>query len=201
MKAQPCKYCESPVAHNANRCPHCGGKNPYPSFFIQLQRQQQANAADPTNAKETVSVNPAANYVAIGCTGVVVILVIIFASISSTNQQSSKSSPQPQSRTTLTSPGIPSKFEAWHQACDLVRGQLTSPSSAKFPSSSDPNISIELAETISDPKGGPQKFYSFTVRGHVDSDNSFGANIRTRFKVSLWTDGKRWMPVDEVEFQ
>jgi RNA polymerase subunit RPABC4/transcription elongation factor Spt4 len=112
MKAQPCKYCESPVAHNANRCPHCGGKNPYPGFFLQLQRQQQANAADPTNAKEKASVNPAANYVAIGCTGVVAILfiVIIIAHLSSTNQQSSKPSPQPRSRTTLSSPGTPSKF-------------------------------------------------------------------------------------------
>lgn len=29
-KARPCKYCNSPVAPNAKKCPKCGGKKPYP---------------------------------------------------------------------------------------------------------------------------------------------------------------------------
>lgn len=30
MATRPCKYCGSPVARSAKRCPNCGGKNPFP---------------------------------------------------------------------------------------------------------------------------------------------------------------------------
>lgn len=199
MKAQPCKYCENPVAHNASRCPRCGGKHPYPGLLLQLQRQQQSKSADPANDGNADATNLTTKNRGLGCVVVLAIVAVSVALIPSKNQSTTKSSPQSRSNANSIYSGVPSKFEAWHQACDLVREVLKSPSSAKFPSSSDPNISILLVETVDDPDGGTTKFYSYAVSGFVDSNNSLGTSTRTRFKVTLWTDGSRWLPVDDVE--
>lgn len=34
MPVTKCKDCGQPVSHSANRCPHCGAKNPSTSYLV-----------------------------------------------------------------------------------------------------------------------------------------------------------------------
>lgn len=36
FETRPCKYCQNQVASNANSCPKCGGRNPYPIYFKEV---------------------------------------------------------------------------------------------------------------------------------------------------------------------
>lgn len=69
--------------------------------------------------------------------------------------------------------------EAFVMCQQFVRDRLKAPASAGFP------LSYEATIT-----GGPTLW---TVRSHVDSENSFGAQIRTRFTCSVnYEGGDRW---------
>ncbi len=63
---------------------------------------------------------------------------------------------------------------AWVMTCEYVRAKLKSPHSAQFPYSSEPGVVVN--EISPD---------SYTVRGYVDSQNSFGAMLRTWFTCIL----------------
>lgn len=65
--------------------------------------------------------------------------------------------------------------DAARAAQEMVSGRLKAPASAVF--------------TVTKFEGrGP-----FTVQGSVDSQNSFGAMLRSEFRVRLALDGKQWM--------
>lgn len=66
----------------------------------------------------------------------------------------------------------------WALAKDVVKSNLKSPSSAKFPFSYN-------SEGVSITKSGD----TYTVKAWVDADNSFGANIRSNFTVTMEKSG------------
>ncbi|WP_177344932.1 zinc ribbon domain-containing protein [Pseudomonas sp. PA15(2017)] len=68
-------------------------------------------------------------------------------------------------------------------ATNFVKRQLKSPTSAKFPYTSDRDVSITK---ISDCR--------YQIHSYVDSQNGFGAMIRSRFSVIMdgLPDGKSW---------
>lgn len=68
-------------------------------------------------------------------------------------------------------------------ATNFVKRQLKSPTSAKFPYTSDRDVSITK---LSDCR--------YQIHSYVDSQNSFGAMIRSRFSVIMdgLPDGKSW---------
>jgi hypothetical protein len=75
-----------------------------------------------------------------------------------------------------------SKAEIWNFARDFVRDRLKSPSSSSFggifSEYQDPSQTIiQLTE------------YAWGVHGWVDSDNSFGANLRTDFYLEIQLNG------------
>lgn len=72
----------------------------------------------------------------------------------------------------ITSNNEDIKTEAWVYATDYVKANLKAPSTAKFCKSIDAVITSM----------GNDKY---EVSGYVDSENGFGANIRTDFTVSL----------------
>ena len=62
----------------------------------------------------------------------------------------------------------------WSLAMDVVKSQLKSPSSAKFPFSyADEDVSITKLEDI------------YTVKAWVDAENSFGSTLRSNFTVTM----------------
>jgi len=66
----------------------------------------------------------------------------------------------------------------WALAKDVVKSNLKSPSSAKFPFSyGSDGVSITKSGNV------------YTVRAWVDADNSFGANIRSNFTVTMEKSG------------
>lgn len=71
------------------------------------------------------------------------------------------------------------KYDAKERALYLVKSTLKSPSSAVF---GEPYV-IKTANT-------------FEVGGYVDSQNSFGAMLRTTFTVVLSKNGDQWKLVD-----
>ena len=84
-------------------------------------------------------------------------------------------------------PPCGSTTDAYFMAQTFVSRALKAPASASYPRSGDPEVKITH-------RGG----CDYTVAGYVDSQNSFGANLRTRFIIDLqanpndntWTPGK-----------
>ncbi len=66
------------------------------------------------------------------------------------------------------------------EAQDVVKGRLRAPASAKFPSCALGITEYEIRATPSKDK--------IWVFGHVDSQNSFGAMIRSEFAVTFRTN-------------
>lgn len=67
---------------------------------------------------------------------------------------------------------------------NFIRDQLKSPSSAQFPNITDKDVLVTAAKE----DGGK---CSFTVMTPVDSQNSFGAMLRSRFVVKLAPNDER----------
>ena len=67
--------------------------------------------------------------------------------------------------------GDPSESEMWSEAKMIVESKLKSPSTAEFCSKSEASIS--------------QKGSTWTIRGYVDAENSFGTKLRNKFVVII----------------
>lgn len=71
------------------------------------------------------------------------------------------------------------KSESYFICQDFVKDRLKSPSTAEFPSSRNVNI----FET------GTNKYM---IKGYVDAQNSFGAQLRTQYECEVQLDGETW---------
>lgn len=76
------------------------------------------------------------------------------------------------------------KSDAYYTSQVFVKRNLKAPSTAEFPSQSESTI------TMSE-DGSTYKIYSF-----VDSQNGFGAMIRTKYYVKMIKDGSDWKLLD-----
>lgn len=76
--------------------------------------------------------------------------------------------------------------EAWEISQQFVRDNLKAPSTAKFAPYSVDNI-------VRDGKGG------YRVDSYVDSENSFGAHIRTNYTCIVKKSGETWA-LEHLEF-
>jgi len=80
---------------------------------------------------------------------------------------------------TVPTPAAPSATGAYVACMEQVRAVLKSPSTADFPWGPD--------QSTPDGRG------AFTVLGHVDSHNAFGATIRTKWLCLIQGEGGgRW---------
>jgi len=102
----------------------------------------------------------------------IIILIIVYIIYNMGNDTSSNNSP-------TTSASSYNNFLAYSYAEDFVKKQLKSPSTAKFPGIIEKNKqSVNLG-------GG-----TFKIDSWVDSQNSFGAMIRTNFScIIVFKDG------------
>lgn len=89
------------------------------------------------------------------------------------------------SNTTTTTPEDNKKYQVQADCENFVKSRLKSPSTAKFPVTSQ--ISIQGSGE------GP-----WTVNGYVDATNSFNASIRTNYKCVLHYKGDK-VVLDKLE--
>jgi hypothetical protein len=73
---------------------------------------------------------------------------------------------------------VPDRFNAWVACQNFVTKNLKAPSSAQFPSTTDPDVSI--AHLSND---------RWSVLGYVDAQNSFGAQLRQTFTCQVIYSG------------
>ena len=84
------------------------------------------------------------------------------------------------------SPGL-DKFGAYLTSQKFVKDRLKSPSTAKFCDFDEAVVSTTGEDNRTDPGRD-----SYTVRGWVDAQNSFGAVLRNRFICKLHKAGDTW---------
>lgn len=73
-------------------------------------------------------------------------------------------------------------FDAEHACNEFVTRQLKSPSTAHFPSDTSSHVDT-----------------AWTVSGAVDSQNGFGAELRSRFTCTMTDTGTQWR-LDNLDF-
>jgi hypothetical protein len=115
-----------------------------------------------------------------------VVLVLVALAIGSSGSKGSSSSTPEATR-------APTKISAWVMAQQFVKDRLKSPGSADFGGVFSDYQSPD--EVVTDLGGG-----SFRVRAWVDSQNVFGAKLRTRFLCELkFVGNDRWQ-LTSLEF-
>lgn len=71
---------------------------------------------------------------------------------------------------------------AYYMACEFVKERLTSPGSAKFPGYYERGVDVTYLQNS-----------LYAVRGFVDSQNGFGAMIRTQYSCQMqYLGNDRW---------
>jgi hypothetical protein len=78
---------------------------------------------------------------------------------------------------------------------DFIKRQLKSPSTAKFPYTTDRDVSV--TQYVHEGK------CAFTVRTYVDAQNSFGAIVRQNFRVDVSPDdatGNSWSLINIIPY-
>ncbi len=85
--------------------------------------------------------------------------------------------------------GDPSDSEAYVMSHQFVRNSLKAPRTAKFPYSGDEGVSISKSSDN-----------VYAIRGYVDSENSFGAMIRTEYRCVLRYIGDDNWQLEDLQF-
>jgi hypothetical protein len=114
----------------------------------------------------------------IGCLGLIVVFVIAMAIGSNDRGGSGSNSPSPDDE----------KRDAYIGAQIIVEHYLKAPSTADFPYSGDASITRNSDG-------------SYTIYSYVDSQNSFGAKIRTHFTITVRGSGDNWKEDAPPQFE
>ena len=108
---------------------------------------------------------------------------------SAQNAPSSASTPNDSSgsiQEKVEGPGVSfdDRFESWHLCKEQVLQRLRSPSTAEFidDDSEHHHVFLEIIKGKTSPG-------VFLVTGEVDSQNGFGARLRSQFECSIWRVG------------
>lgn len=119
---------------------------------------------------------------AVGCLVLIVLVIAVGALIGALSGGDSGSKKD-------TGPRTATSGEAWQACKEFVGDRLKAPSSADFPS--DPNRAVKDLTSTPDKQ-------TWVINGVVDSQNSFGAQIRTAFvcKVAYTPADDMWRSTD-----
>jgi hypothetical protein len=116
-----------------------------------------------------------------GCGGCALVVVVLFFFLVFVVNLSSSNSKKTYAR----SP-VDMKVEAYTMAETFVKRHLKAPATAQFPWITDSEVTIQQLP-------GNQ----WRVSAYVDSENSFGAKIRSQYDCTMkWAGGDRWQLQD-----
>ena len=120
---------------------------------------------------------------------VIMSVLLYFKSAGNDTSDPSSSAPRKPSSRSSTSTNSSDKFLAYNYAEEFVEKRLKSPSTAKFPKT------MERSNHVTILGGG-----KFKINSWVDSQNSFGATIRTNFTCTIIFEGNK-VRCEEMVFQ
>ncbi len=158
-----CPKCGYAMDSFDRECPRCHGKGLAASEGATAPTVQAPTAAPvqpaaprpnvPTNAAATKAGEGCVKY-GCGCFGVFVLLILLL-------------------RVFGPGPGKLGEGAAYGMARRAIEMKLKAPSTAKFPASYEPGVSVVEKNDV------------FYINSHVDSQNGFGAMIRTKWVAAV----------------
>jgi len=149
-----------------SKCPQCGAQFPSPRAICdkcKLIFGTESKTEIANTARKNELKSEIKKNIAVGLALTLLVAAVAFFS---SRPPESNSEPRHDSKTAII------------MAESFVKDRLKAPSTADFP------FDKQEAEFISD--------NTYEVRGVVDSQNSFGAMIRTEYRCTLQVDGKKW---------
>lgn len=178
-----CPECKGQVSDQAGSCPHCG---------LTLHSAQPQRLTGPGGGRPLTTPPPASvkksGHGPLYWLGVVVLVgmgtcVALSASSKSSPSSSSASAP-PKAPTATSVPREPGNIDAQVMCQQFVEKQLKAPSTAKFPSSREWKIGHSAGTN------------EYSASSYVDSQNGFGAMIRSQISCDMTYDAstKMWTP-------
>ncbi len=116
-------------------------------------------------------------------------VLLYLKSVGNDTSDTSSSAPRKLSSRSSTSTNSSDKFLAYNYAEEFVEKRIKSPSTAKYPKT------MERSNYVTVLGGG-----KFKIKSWVDSENSFGATIRTNFTCTIIFEGEK-VRCEELVFQ
>ena len=128
----------------------------------------------------------------LGIVAIIVVFAVVigFRAIFSMGRNQPSPQPAPAPAPVVVKPDTPENqdpYTAFGISKKFMERQLKAPASAKWPSFSDDRVDVGFA----------QKSQLWIVKSYVDSQNSYGALIRTLYVISLeYIPGEGWKMAD-----
>lgn len=165
-----CPECSHEVSDTATSCPNCGFTFTADSMALAVTNAQQAvaDASRQAEQRRQAAQRSTLTNIAIGGALCLVFLLVVWIF-------SNKSPSAP--RDTCND-----RISAITMAEQFVEKSLKAPRTAEF---------CKIREFQTNKSNG-----NWTVSGHVDSQNSFGAMVRTQFTVEMSCNGETWRLLD-----
>lgn len=168
MNLMKCPDCGREVSKKATSCPGCG--HPFATPQAAVQQKKKGS----------------------GCLGVIGVLLFAMLAASvmdkcSPNNAADSTTPNPAVETQKSNEEM-LRISACNKAQTVIKEKLKSPSTAKFPSCIFSANDYQITASPDLQKVG--------VQGFVDSQNGFGAMLRSRFVVIFKRTGTGFLPSD-----
>lgn len=165
-----CPECDGQVSDKASACPHCGAPVPGPGAKARAKAVSESQAEKRQEIEAQRKQNE--GWTKIGC-GLVSAFALVLLLLNNGHCKGNAPPPKPKPAHDHVS--------AYTMCQQFVEDRLRAPSTADWPWVSTSDVTEHLG-------GG-----KYRVRTYVDSENAFGANVRTTIDCTVQhEEGDRW---------
>jgi|GEM_PF-1122580 len=201
-----CNECKKEISHTAGACPNCGCKKPFFGVEVQNKEIKEWSNSDKkafTKSGGEIKLNFKPLKRLISLVGVLFVALIFYGQYLNSNltpeERAARDKEKATNQAKKKKEEIADKAREYDKKCrdggtavfmsqEFVKKRLKSPSTADFPNpySKDVNLKTEYAGDC-----------AHRVWGYVDSQNGFGAMIRTTYSVEIkMNEDESWSLLD-----